>query len=145
MIWNISRYVCRWCEICESSQIFTKHWIGGCVGSHNWSGQFWRREKSFALTGIQMPDHPVHTVVTVLATLWKPQYTETQTYLSVCHLVCYVQPKENVQFLKLPWHFLIFSPDIIKGHIFTLSPHVLLIFSDCHVDPTLKFWWLPVI
>jgi hypothetical protein len=39
------------------------------MGSHSWSGQFWRREKSLAPTGIQTSDHPVHTVVTVLATL----------------------------------------------------------------------------
>jgi len=39
------------------------------VVSQSWSGRFWRREESLAPTGIQAPDHPVHTVVTVLTTL----------------------------------------------------------------------------
>ena len=49
----------------------TFYWIGGFKGSLSWSGWFWGREKSLAPTGIQTPDHSVHTVVTMLATLWK--------------------------------------------------------------------------
>jgi len=68
---------------------------------------------------------------------------KTTVYWKKTCLPC--STKKKVQLFRLPWHFVILSPDIIiKSHTFTLSPHALLIFSECHVDPTWKFWWLPV-
>ena len=60
-------------------------WVPGCItfgGQNVWSGRVWRR--CLDLTGVRTPKYPVHSLVNIVTTLWRPHKTSQQEKLQFC-------------------------------------------------------------